>query len=244
MVTGAGSGLGAATALRLVSEGAIVFGTGRNPAGLETTRAQAAQLAQHGGRLETGLLDVSQPARCAEAVAQCVSQCGRLDALVNVAGGHVFRHATAITEADWLQDLAVNLNGPFFLSQAAIPHLLQSHGNIVNVASIAGLQGQAYSAGYCSAKHGLIGLTKALALEYINTPLRVNAVVPGGMKTPQVDNITFPADADFNLIMRTAAQRGFMPVGDVAAVIAFIASDEARSVHGSVQVVDNGKLAG
>jgi len=241
LVTGASSGLGAATALRLAAEGAQVFGIARNIDGLRNTE-QRAQNTE--GILTTMSIDVSQPLQCAQAVRACIAHYGRLDALINVAGRHDFRHTPSVTEQQWLHDLAVNLNGPFFLAQAAIPHLLEAHGNIVNVASIAGLQGQPYSAAYCSAKHGLLGLTKALAMEYMKTPLRVNAIVPGGMDTPQVTNIQIPPDADFDLIMRTGAPRGLMHVDDVAALIAFLASDEAKTVHGSIQVIDNGKTVG
>jgi NAD(P)-dependent dehydrogenase (short-subunit alcohol dehydrogenase family) len=239
LVTGASSGLGAATALRVASEGAKVYGIARNLEGLQNTQQRA-----QGGEVVVASVDVAEPGQCAQAVADCVARFGRLDALINVAGRHDFRHTPGVTEQQWLQDLAVNLNGPFFLSQAAIPHLLETHGNIVNVASIAGLQGQPYSAAYCSAKHGLLGMTKALAMEYMKAPLRVNAIVPGGMDTPQVQNIQIPPDVDFDLVMRSAAPRGFMHVDDVAALIAFLASDEAKAVHGSIQVIDNGKTVG
>ena len=192
----------------------------------------------------TAIIDVGQPQQCAQAVRDCVARFGRLDALLNIAGRHTFRHTAGISEADWLGDLAVNLNGPFFLAQAAIPHLLETHGNIVNVASIAGLQGQPYSATYCSAKHGLLGLTRALAMEYMHQPLRVNALVPGGMNTPQATAIQIPDGVDFELIKRSAAPRGFMQPEDVAEVIAFLASDAAKAVHGAVHVVDQGKTVG
>jgi meso-butanediol dehydrogenase / (S,S)-butanediol dehydrogenase / diacetyl reductase len=138
----------------------------------------------------------------------------------------------------------VNLHGPFYLCHAALRHLLASGGNIVNVASIAGIEGQAYSAGYCAAKHGLIGLTRALAVEYSAERLRVNAVCPGGMLTPQVTDFAAPENADYNLILRIAAPRGMMAPGDVAKAIAFLASDDAAAIHGAVYEVDNGKGAG
>ncbi len=97
-------------------------------------------------------------------------------------------------------DLAVNLNGPFFLCRAALPHLLEAGGSIVNVASIAGIEGEVYSAGYCAAKHGLVGLTRALAIEFTSERLRVNAVCPGGMLTPQTTEFAAPEGADWNLI--------------------------------------------
>ncbi len=118
------------------------------------------------------------------------SELGGLDVLINIAGRHQMRRTESMTDDDWEQDLAVNLNGPFHLCRAALPHLLERGGNIVNVSSIAGVEGQAYSAGYCAAKHGLIGLTRALAVEYTADRLRVNAVCPGGMLTPQIEQFS------------------------------------------------------
>lgn len=240
LVTGASSGLGAAVTHRLASEGATVYAVARDRAKLESV----ADSADGPGKVIVDVLDVSDPAACKATVAACVDQLGRLDVLVNNAGRHDFAATTDVTEEQWFHDLNTNLSGAFFLSQAAIPHLLESHGNIVNVASLAGVVGEAYSAAYTSAKHGLVGLTKALAVEYVRSPIRINCVCPGGMDTPQVHTIQAPADADWDLIMRIAALRGFMKPEDVANVVAFLASDEAAAVHGSIQVVDAGHTAG
>lgn len=195
-----------------------------------------------GGRFAS--VDVTSSAACRQAVEDCVAAFGRLDVLVNVAGFHQMRHTPSTTDEDWERDLAVNLNGPFFLCRAALPHLLETAGNIVNVSSIAGVEGEVYSAGYCSAKHGLVGLTRALAVEFTKTQLRVNAVCPGGMPTAQTTEFAAPEDADWDLIMRIASPRGFMETIDVAKTIAFLASDDAAAVHGAVYRVDNGKGAG
>ncbi|HET7734411.1 MAG TPA: SDR family NAD(P)-dependent oxidoreductase [Nocardioidaceae bacterium] len=240
LVTGASSGLGAAVTRKLASEGATVYAVARDRAKLESV----ADSADGPGKVVVDVLDVSDPTACKAVVAACVDQLGRLDVLVNNAGRHDFAATPDVTEEQWFHDLNTNLSGAFFLSQAAIPHLLESHGNIVNVASLAGVVGEAYSAAYTSAKHGLVGLTKALAVEYVRSPLRVNCVCPGGMDTPQVHTIQTPADADWDLIMRIAALRGFMKPEDVANVVAFLASDDAAAVHGSIQVVDAGHTAG
>jgi len=237
LVTGASSGLGAATAQLFAARGATVFGLARDAERLATVFADVP-----GGRYAP--TDISTAAACAAAVEQCVAQFGRLDVLVNVAGAHQMRHTLAVTDDEWAHDLAVNLNGPFFLCRAALPHLLETAGNIVNVASIAGVEGQAYSAGYCAAKHGLVGLTRSLAVEFTAEKLRVNAVCPGGMLTPQVTNFQLPEGADVNLIMRVASPRGMSAPSDVAEVIAFLASDTATAVHGAVYMTDNGKTAG
>ncbi|MGB3476480.1 MAG: SDR family oxidoreductase [Mycobacterium sp.] len=237
LVTGASSGLGAATAQLFAARGATVFGLARDADRLATVFTDVP-----GGHYAP--TDISTATACAAAVQQCVAQFGRLDVLVNVAGAHQMRHTQAVTDDEWAHDLAVNLNGPFFLCRAALPHLLETAGNIVNVASIAGVEGQAYSAGYCAAKHGLVGLTRALAVEFTAEKLRVNAICPGGMLTPQVTNFQLPEGADVNLIMRVASPRGMSAPSDVAEVIAFLASDAAAAVHGAVYMTDNGKTAG
>lgn len=237
LVTGASSGLGATVATLFAQRGAQVFGIARDTARM----AEVFQEVPGGVFAAT---DITDPAACRDAVAACVDRFGRLDVLVNAAGFHQMRRTAEVTDADWAYDLAVNLNGPFFLSRAALPHLLAAGGNIVNVASVAGLEGEVYSAGYCAAKHAMVGLTRALAVEFTRERLRVNVVCPGGMLTPQATEFSAPDNADYKLIMRIAAPRGLMEAADVAAVIAFLASDDAAAVHGSVYEIDNGKLAG
>ncbi len=237
LVTGASSGLGAETAQLLSRQGATVFGIGRD----------TGRLADVFAGVERGAyasVDIASAQACRDAVEQCAREFGGLDVLVNVAGRHQMRRTESMTDDDWAQDLAVNLNGPFYLCRAALPHLLKRDGTIINVGSIAGVEGQAYSAGYCAAKHGLIGLTRALAVEYTADRLRVNAICPGGMLTPQLEQFSAPDNANYDLIMRTAAPRGFIQPSDVANVIAFLASDAAAAIHGAVYRVDNGKGAG
>ncbi|MCX6395171.1 MAG: SDR family NAD(P)-dependent oxidoreductase [Propionibacteriales bacterium] len=241
LVTGASSGLGAAAVRRFAAGGGQVFAASRDQEKLAEVAASCADLP---GEVRFGPLDVASAADCRAAVAATVAAYGRLDVLVNNAGRHDFRITTDVTEDEWAADIALNLSGAFFLCQAAIPHLLETSGNIVNVASVAGLMGEAYSAAYTASKHGIVGLTKALAIEYLKTPLRVNCVCPGGMDTAQVHTISVPDGADWELIMRVAAKRGLMSADSVAAVIAFLASDDASAVHGTIQTVDQGHLAG
>ena len=241
LVTGASSGLGAAAVRRFASEGGSVYAAARDQTRLADVAASCADLA---GVVRFGPLDVASPESCRSAVAAAAKTFGRLDVLVNNAGRHDFRITTDVTDEQWTHDIAVNLSGAFFVAQAAIPHLLAAGGNIVNVASVAGLMGEAYSAAYTAAKHGIVGLTKALAVEYLHAPLRVNCICPGGMDTPQVHTIDVPEGVNWDLIMRVSAARGLMDADSVAAVIAFLASDDASSVHGSIQPVDQGHLAG
>lgn len=237
LVTGASSGLGAETVRLFSRQGATVFGVARDTGRLAETFADIDQGSY-------APVDIASAQGCRDAVEQCVREFGGLDVLVNIAGRHQMRRTESMTDEDWARDLAVNLNGPFHLCRAALPQLLERGGNIVNVASIAGVEGQAYSAGYCAAKHGLIGLTRALAVEYTADRLRVNAVCPGGMLTPQIEQFSAPDNPNYDLILRTASPRGMMQPLDVANVIAFLASDAAAAVHGAVYRVDNGKGAG
>ena len=237
LVTGASAGLGAATARLFAERGAQVFGIARDSERMAEVFADVP-----GGTFAA--VDITSPQACADAVADCVAHFGRLDVLANVAGFHQMRHSATMTDDDWERDLAVNLTGPFYLCRAALPHLLDSGGNIVNVSSIAGVEGEVYSAGYCVAKHGLVGLTRALAIEFTKDRLRVNAICPGGMPTAQTTEFQAPENADWDLIMRIASPRGFMDTADVAKTIAFLASDDAAAIHGAVYRVDNGKGAG
>lgn len=237
LVTGASSGLGAEIAKLFSRQGATVFGIGRDTSRLSDVFVDV----ERGGYAS---VDIASAEACRDAVEHCVREFGGLDILVNVAGKHQMRRTESMTDDDWEQDVAVNMNGPFYLCRAALPHLLERAGNIVNVSSIAGIEGQAYSAGYCAAKHGLVGLTRALAVEYTADRLRVNAVCPGGMLTPQIEQFSAPDNPNYDLILRTASPRGMMQPLDVANVIAFLASDAAAAVHGAVYRVDNGKGAG
>jgi len=241
LVTGAAAGMGRATSIRLAAEGARVFGVDVDKGGLDET---VAAIAETGGTIQTQSCDVRRREQCFEAVAAAVAAFGRLDVLTNIAGVVRFSHSPEMSEEDWNLVLHVNLFGPFFLSQAAIPHLLESHGNIVNVGSNAGLMGQAYTAAYCASKGGLVQLTRSLAMEYIKQPIRINAVCPAATDTGMNKNIQFPDELDWGLIKRYTGLRGFAPPEDIAGVIAFLASDDAATVHGSIFSVDNGMMAG
>ncbi|WP_242424708.1 SDR family NAD(P)-dependent oxidoreductase, partial [Frankia sp. EI5c] len=124
--------------------------------------------------------------------------------------------------------------------QAAIPHLLETDGTIINIASNSGLQGVPYSAAYSMSKGGLIQLTRSLAVEYLKTRLRVNAIAPAGTRTNIATSGTFPRDVDPDLAGRMAGRRGLAEPEEIAALFAFLASDEARSITGAVYTVDNG----
>jgi NAD(P)-dependent dehydrogenase (short-subunit alcohol dehydrogenase family) len=240
LVTGAGAGIGRAVALRLAGEGADVFAVDIDPAGLEATQKGAADAA---GTIVTRQADLTEPDTCDAVVAQCVADLGGLDVLGNVAGIYVAGHATDITREQYRRVMAINLDACFFLAQAAIPHLIDRGGNIVNIASNAGLQGVPYSVAYCMSKGGVVQLTRALAVEYLKTPLRVNAIAPAGTNTNIAASAAFPGDMDPQLAGRMGGLRGMAEPEEVAGLFAFLASDEARSVTGAIYTLDNGLTA-
>ncbi len=241
LVTGAASGLGRASALALGRAGADVCIVDVNANGLEEA---AAALRALGVRAHIHAADLAAPENCAAAIGAAVEAFGRLDALCNVAGILFFAHATQMPAALWEKTLAVNLSAPFYLCQAAIPHLLERNGAIVNVTSSAAFIGEAYLAAYCASKAGLTHMTKALAMEYMHKPIRINSVAPGGMITGMGTSLTMPENIDVSLIKRFSPLRGVVEVGDVAAMIAYLASDAARGYHGACISIDAGITAG
>lgn len=238
LITGAGGGIGRATTLRLVEEGATVFAVDVNEAGLQETASMA------DGTVQIHPADLSDPALCASTVQKCVAACGRLDVLGNIAGMSRSEHFTELTVDGYRGLMGVNLDACVFLSQAAIPHLRETSGSIVNMASSTGVVAQAYSAAYSASKGAIVQLTKALAMEYIRAEVRINAVAPGAVNTQLVHEFNVPDNSEADLLMRSAPLRRMTEPDDVASLVAYLASDEARSIHGAVLNIDNGMTAG
>ena len=241
LVTGAASGLGQATAKALARAGADLLLVDVNAEGLEET---ARSVAEAGSRAQVHATDLSAADNCRAAVAAAVDTFGRLDALCNIAGIIVFTHAHEMAQRDWERTIAINLSAPFYLMQESIPHLLKADGAIVNVSSSGAFVGEAYVGAYCAAKAGLTHLTKALAMEYVHQPIRINAVAPGGMATPLGHTIRMPEDVNYDLIKRFSGLRGLVEVDDVAELIAYLCSDSGRGYHGACINIDRGITAG
>jgi meso-butanediol dehydrogenase/(S,S)-butanediol dehydrogenase/diacetyl reductase len=226
LVTGAAGGVGRSTVELLTGEGASVVGVDLQPAD------------------DVLACDVSDETSVRAAVATAVERLGGLDIVVNVAGIDQFRRFEDLDVATWQRHLGVNLTGPMLVSHAALPHLRESKGNIVTIASIAGLRAQPYQAAYCASKGGVILLMKSLALELAADGIRVNTICPGGVQTDLPTNAAAEhtnSDLDWGLLMETAGARyGFMPPSDIADAIAYLASDAAASVTGAVLSVDRG----
>ena len=226
LVTGAAGGVGRATVELLTAEGAVVIG-------LDLTAGD-----------DVVSCDVSDEASVRAAVATAVDRLGGIDVVVNVAGIDQFRRFEDLDVATWQRHLGVNLTGPMLVSHAALPHLRASRGNIVTIASIAGLRAQPYQAAYCASKSGVIMLMKSLALELAADGIRVNTICPGGVQTDLPTNAAAEhagSELDWGLLMETAGARyGFMPPSDIADAVAYLASDAAASVTGAVLSVDRG----
>jgi meso-butanediol dehydrogenase/(S,S)-butanediol dehydrogenase/diacetyl reductase len=240
LVTGAASGIGKATAIRLAQEGASVMLADINEEGLEETRQAINDIE---GESAIVVLDVSSLKACQNAVATVISRFGKLDVLCNIAGIFISRRLTDIQEEEWNRMVGINLNSVFFLSQAAMPHLIETKGNIVNMASTAGLVGQVYNAMYCATKGAVVMLSKSMAVEYARAGVRVNAICPGGVNTPLAANLTLPEDPDMDLFMRLMPLLDIAEPEEIASAIAYLASDEARYVTGTAFAIDGGQTA-
>jgi NAD(P)-dependent dehydrogenase (short-subunit alcohol dehydrogenase family) len=240
IVTGAGSGLGRATARRFAEEGASVAAVD-----LATDAAEkvVAEIAEAGGRARAVTADVSDPASVRAAVDEVAAGLGRPQVLVNSAGIGGFNHSTEESFERWSAIIGVNLTGTFLMCQAALPHLLDGGGAVVNVASNAGLMGQPYSAAYCASKGGVVNLTRALAVEYVKRGVRVNAVAPGGMNTPMVAGFTMPEGVELKEFAKVISPLGYAEPEELAGLIAFVASDDARYMAGSIVSMDGGITA-
>ena len=241
LITGAGSGIGRASAIRLAAEGARVFAHDMNADGLAAT---ADAITSAGGTVTTRAGDVTTRGECVDTVAAAVEAFGRLDVMGNVAGIAAGFHFTEMPEDAYRRMVAVNQDAPFFFCQAAIPHLLETSGNIVNMASNAGLMGQAYTAVYCMTKGAVVQLTKSLAMEYAKAPIRVNAIAPGGVDTPLSSGYQMPSEPDWDLMARYFGFRGMGSAEDIASLFSLVASDESGSIHGTVLSCDRGITAG
>lgn len=237
IVTGSGSGIGAATARRLAREGALVVLNGRTREKLDRVAAELEpdRVLVHAG-------DVSDQTGAEDLVGAAVERFGRLDILVNNAGVVPTGPILEAPVEDWRKVMSIDVDGVFFCTRAALPHLLRNRGNIVNVSSVSGLGGDWNMSFYNAAKGAVSNLTRSLALELGEKGVRVNAVNPGLTFTDLTDDMK-----DDEALMQRFAER--IPLGrgaeadEVADVIAFLASDDARYVTGVNLPVDGGLTA-
>jgi meso-butanediol dehydrogenase / (S,S)-butanediol dehydrogenase / diacetyl reductase len=241
LVTGAAAGLGKATAIALARAGADLCIVDINADGLASTAEAISAL---GRDVIVQTTDIGISDNCIAAIDATVQKFQRIDALCNVAAVFVPSHTTEMSISDWNKTLAVNLTAPFVLIQTAIPHLLKTHGAVVNVTSCAAHMGQAYLAAYSATKAALTHLTKSLAMEFMHQQIRFNVVAPGGMMTALAAGLRNLKNPDASLLSRISPLRGVVNIDDVAEMVAFLVSDAARGYHGAVINIDNGITAG
>jgi len=251
VVTGAGSGLGRAIALMLASRGACVAAVDLDPAAAAET---ATLITKSGGRAKSFQADTSVAADVERAVSGAVSELGPLEIMVNNAGildGYF--DADEMDEAVWRRVIDIDLTGTFLGCKRALREMLpRGRGRIVNMASVAGLNGTGGGAAYIAAKHGVVGLTRQLAVAYSARGITVNAVAPGAIPTglrQHSQAILGPGVPDMSgrgVAVNDDQVRALVPAGqrgtpeDVAAAVCFLASDEARYVTGHTMTVDGG----
>ncbi len=236
LVTGASRGIGAAIALRLAAEGAAVA---INYAGSRDAALQvAAAIEAAGGRAVTLQADVSDPAAATALVEATVAELGALDILVNNAGITRDGLLVRMSDEDWASVISTNLTGVFSVTRAATKFMMKARaGSIINITSVVGISGNAGQANYSAAKAGVIGLTKSVARELAPRGVRCNAVAPGFIET---DMTAALSEAQRTAVTSAVALNRLGTVEDVAAAVAFLASDDASYVTGQVLAVDGG----
>jgi NAD(P)-dependent dehydrogenase (short-subunit alcohol dehydrogenase family) len=240
LVTGAGSGIGRAAAQRLAAEGASVFcvDLDQDSAG-ETVES----IRDSGGAACAQRCDVSDEAQVIACVHACIDQYGSLYALVHMAGLLRFENTHETDLASWQQLIDINLTGTFLLCREALPHLLESGGNIVNAASTAALAGLPWGAAYSASKGGVLAMTRSIAVEYAKRGVRANCICPGDIKTNMTVDISMPDDFDMELLGRISSITGPMGPEVVAGVIAMLASNDGAHITGEDIRMDGGTLS-
>ncbi|MFC7331157.1 SDR family NAD(P)-dependent oxidoreductase [Marinactinospora rubrisoli] len=239
IVTGAGSGIGRATARAFAAEGARVVVADLNAEGAD---AVVREIEEAGGTAVAVTGDLSEQAVVDRVTETAATRFGGVDVLVNNAGIMDRMSAVAdVTDGEWERVIRIDLTAPFLLTRAVLPHMLAAgRGAIVNTASEASLRGSAAGAAYTAAKHGIVGLTRSLAVTYRDQGIRANAIAPGGTRTGLIPDVD--ADAHGPQVIGSY-QRNIGRVAEAAeqaAAILFLASDAASNITGAILPVDAG----
>ena len=240
LVTGASSGIGAAIAIAFAEEGWDVMAAGRDERRLE-------EVAEVSERIVIWTGELASSEDCEELIADTIDEFGQLDCLVNNAGILVRGDVAETSDEDWRDTMTINLDVPFWLSRAALPHLVQAAGSIVNIASDWGLNAADRAAAYAASKGGLVLLTKSMARDHAQDGLRVNAVCPGDVDTPMLAAEAEASGLGIDEYMEEAAAA--VPSGrvaepeEVASLALFLAGDTAAHINGATILIDGGASA-
>lgn len=240
LVTGAASGIGRATAIRLAAEGAEILASDVDEGELAAT---CESITADGGTASAMICNVADPEQVDACVDAAVQRHGGLDALCNIAGVLHADIASNVSLETWQRMIDINLTGTFLMCQASLPHLVETKGAIVNMASIAGLSGQPFSLAYAASKGGVLALTYTLAVEYGKRGLRINAICPGDITSGMTENFVFPEGADLKLLYRVMSLTGARPPAAVAGVVAMLVSEDGIHINGEYIRVDGGTRA-
>lgn len=247
IVTGGGRGIGLAIALSFAAEGSAVVVSGTSKDALDETAEKIRKL---GGRAVSVPADVANEAQVRELVETTISEFGQIDILVNNAG---IAGPTALVPdvklEDWDRTLAVNLTGAFLCAKHALPHMIgRSGGRIINITSVAGLKGYAWRSPYCASKWGMIGLTRTLAEEVGRYDITCNAIAPGPIRGPRIEQVISSRAKEMNRSYKeveldyvgpTALKR-MAEESDIATMALFLASDEGRNITGETLNISAG----
>ena len=240
LITGASSGIGAAMAIEFAEAGWNVMAAGRDEGRLE-------EVADVSDKISTWAGDLVESEDCDELVSDTIDEYGAIDCLINAAGVLPRGNVEETSNEDWRDTMAINLDVPFYLSRAAMPHLLKTSGSIINMASFWGLRAGPRAMSYCVSKGGLIQLTRAMALDYAADGVRVNAICPGGVDTPMLAEGAAEADIDVDSFLAMIADgspnKRIADPSDIAALAIFLASDSAKHITGTAIPIDGGLQA-
>jgi 2-deoxy-D-gluconate 3-dehydrogenase len=239
LITGAGQGLGRGLALAMANAGADI-GVADLPTNLAAAEETAAEVAKLGRQARVIPVDVTVLPSITTMVEEMLAAFGKIDILVNNAGVNVPKLALEVTERDWDRVLDVDLKGLFFCSQAVGRHMTQrGYGKIINIASQVGVVGYRYRAAYCSAKAGVVNLTRVLAIEWAEYGVNVNAIGPTFLRTPFTEPMFQNEEFYRDVLSRIPLQR-IGEVDDVLGAAVFLASHAADMVTGHTLLVDGG----
>lgn len=240
LVTGASSGIGAAIAIAFADAGWSVMAAGRDEGRLE-------EVADVSDSISTWAGELIESEDCDELVSDTIDEFGGIDCLVNNAGVLIRGSADELSDDDWRDTIAVNLDVPFFLSRAALPHLVKAAGSVVNISSVWGLEGGERAVAYCASKGGLQLLTRAMAKDHARDSVRFNAICPGDVDTPMLAGVAEEQEMEVDDFLAMAAESS--PNGriatpeDIAALVLFLASDAASHITGTNIPCDGGLMA-